>query len=262
MNDFTMKLNAALKKYYGTEDVLKKTFDLPSDGHYDMIVISPIFAPDEIVHDEAVEIECLRKRNCVASYLIHVEGKTIAWIRTGAAAGNVTDVCLALNGTDCDKILFLGGCTALKPDLKIGDLVVANKAVTGTGATRYLQDDMMEPTFLLERRTPPKGILWLSKAAFRAEAKVNTRTIYSTDTLLGALLHREEVEATGADVLDMESCAFNRCMILMERQGVGLLAVVGNASDGSAMTRITPEDNDDLNRTLHETVFEIIREML
>jgi hypothetical protein len=119
MNDFTMKLNAALKKYYGTEDVLKKTFDLPSDGHYDMIVISPIFAPEEIIHDEAVEIECLRKRNCVASYLIHVEGKTIAWIRTGAAAGNVTDVCLALNGTDCDKILFLGGCTALKPDLKM-----------------------------------------------------------------------------------------------------------------------------------------------
>jgi hypothetical protein len=51
-------------------------------------------------------------------------------------------------------------------------------------------------------------------------------------------------------------------MILMERQGVGLLAVVGNASDGSAMTRITPEDNDDLNHTLNVTVFEIIREML
>ena len=260
MNDFTLKLNAALKKYYGTEDVLKKTYDLPSDGHYDLIVISPIWNPADLM--DGADIECLRERNTAASFLVHLEGKTIAWIRTGSAAGNVTDVCLALNGTDCDKILFLGGCTALKSDLKIGDLVVANKAVTGTGATRYLQDDMEEPTFHLERRTPPKGILWLSKAAFRAEAKLNTRTIYSTDTLLGALLHRDEVEATGADVLDMESSAFNRCMILMERQGVGLLAVVGNASDGSAMTRITPEDNDDLNRTLHETVFEIIREML
>ena len=262
MNDFTLKLNTALKKYYGTDDVLKKTYDLPSDGQYDMIVISPIWNPDDLFQGEDVTVECLRERNTAASYLVRTEEKTIAWIRTGAAAGNVTDVCLALNGTDCDKILFLGGCTALKPDLKIGDLVVANKAITGTGATRYLQDDMAEPTFQQERRTPPKGILWLSKAAFRAEAKVNTREIYSTDTLLGALLHREELEATGADVLDMESSAFNRCMILMERQGVGLLAVVGNASDGSAMTRITPEDNADLNHTLHETIPTIIRELL
>lgn len=262
MNDFNLKLNAALKKYYGTEDVLEKTYDLPSDGHYDLIVVSPLWNPEDIIRDADAKIECLKQRNIAASYLVHLEGKTIAWIRTGAAAGNVTDVCLALNGTDCDRILFLGGCTALKSDLAIGDLVVANKAITGTGSTRYLQDDMDEPTFLQERRTPPKGILWLSKAAFRVEAKLNTRTIFSTDTLLGALLHRGEVEATGADVLDMESSAFNRCMILMERQGVGLLAVVGNASDGSAMTRITPEDNEELNRTLHETIPGIIRELL
>lgn len=262
MNDFNMKLSAALKKYYGTEDVLKKTYDLPSDGNYDMIIVSPIWNPDEVMHGEDVEIECLRARNAAASFLVRAEGKTIAWIRTGAAAGNVVDVCLALNGTDCDKILFLGGCTALKPDLKIGDLVVANKAITGTGATRYLQEDMEHSTLLEERRTPPKGILWLSKAAFRAEVKLNTRIIYSTDTLLGALLHRSQVEATGADVLDMESSAFNRCMTLMERPGVGLLAVVGNASDGSAMTRITPEDNDDLNHTLHETISDLIRELL
>lgn len=262
MNDFNLKLNAALKKYYGTEDVLEKTYDLPSDGHYDLIVVSPLWNPEDLLKDGDWDIECLKQRNTAASYLVHLEGKTIAWIRTGAAAGNVVDMCLALNGTDCDHILFLGGCTALKSDLNIGDLVVANKAVTGTGATRYLQDELEEPTFLQERRTPPKGILWLSKAAFRVEAKLNTRTIFSTDTLLGALLHRGEVEATGADVLDMESSAFNRCMILMERQGVGLLAVVGNASDGSAMTRITPEDNEELNRTLHETIPGIIRELL
>jgi purine-nucleoside phosphorylase len=262
MNDFNVKLNAVLKKYYGTEDVLKKTYDLPSDGEYDLIVVSPIWNPDDICLADEGNIECLKQRNTAASYLVHVEGKTIAWIRTGAAAGNVVDVCLALNGTKCEKILFLGGCTALKSDLNLGDLVVANKAITGTGSTRYLQDDMDEPTFLQERRTPPKGILWLSKAAFRAEAKINTRTIYSTDTLLGALLHRSEVEATGADVLDMESSAFNRCMILMERQGVGLLTVVGNASDGSAMTRITPEDNAELNHTIRETIPAIVREML
>lgn len=262
MNDFNRKLDAALKKYYGTQDVLKKTYDLPSDAHYDLIVVSPLWNPADLLRGDDVEIECLKRRNTAASYLVRLEGKTVAWIRTGAAAGNVTDVCLALNGTDCDHILFLGGCTALKDDLNPGDLVVANKAVTGTGSTRYLQDDMHEETFLAERRTPPKGILWLSKAAFRAEAKLNTRTIYSTDTLLGALLHRDEVAATGADVLDMESSAFNRCMILMERQGVGLLAVVGKASDGSAMTRIIPEDNEALNRSLHETIPAIVRELL
>ena len=263
MNDFNLKLNAVLKKYYGTEDVLKKTYDLPSDGAYDMIVVSPIWNPEDVMKGEDISIECLKRRNIAASYLVRMEGKTIAWIRTGAAAGNVVDVCLALNGTSCNKILFLGGCTALKSDLQIGDLVVANKAISGTGATRYLLDDMVENNaFLEERRTPPKGILWLSKAAFRAEAKLNPRTIYSTDTLLGALLHREQVEATGADVLDMESSAFNRCMVLMERQGVGLLTVVGNASDGSAMTRITPEDNAGLNHTMDETICSIVRELL
>lgn len=260
---FSEKLNNVLHQCYGTEDALMRTYDLPADGKYDMIVISPVWNPGDVLRNDSIEIHCLRNRNTTGGYLVHYGGKTIAWIRTGACAGNVVDACLALAYTACDKVLFLGTCTALKPDLAAGDLVVPNKAISGTGATRYLLDDMEgDPTFLQERRTPPKGILWLSKAAIRAEAKLNTRTVFSTDTLMGGLLHRREILATGADVLDMESAAFTRCMSIMERPGVALLTVVGNASNGSAMLRIQPEDDERLNKTLNKAICQLVLELV
>ncbi|MCD8007701.1 MAG: hypothetical protein LUF68_01980, partial [Clostridiales bacterium] len=146
----------------------------------------------------------------------------------------------------------------MTPDLTAGDLVVPNKAISGTGATRYLQDALGgDDTFGKERRTPPKGILWLSKAAIKAEARLNTRTVFSTDSILGALIHQPEVEAIGADVVDMEATAFTRCLFLMERTGTALLVVSGKLGE-DRLSRPTPEAEAALNHTVEETLGEII----
>lgn len=262
-NTFSETLKQMTNRYYGTEDLLQRVLGLPSDGQYDMIVLSPVWNPEDVIQSDRCSIECLSSRNTTASYLIQCDDKRIAWLRTGVGAGSVVDACLMLTHTTCDKLLFLGSCTALKPDLQVGDLVVPNKAVSGTGATRYLLDDMSgDPTFLVERRTPPKGILWLSKAAIKQGVNLRTRTVFSADTLLGALLHPTEIQASGADVLDLEATAFTRCMTLMERRGVALLTVVGNAEESTAAIRALPTDNAALNETLHRTIFNLILEML
>jgi purine-nucleoside phosphorylase len=262
-SNFTEKLNTMLHQCYGTDDALKSGFDLPSDGQYDMVVLSPIWNPYDIMKTDEVEIECLKNRNTTSSYLLHYGEQTIAWIRTGAGAGNVVDACLSMVKNNCSKILFLGTCNALKEDLSVGDLVVPNKAISGTGATRYLLDAMDgDPTFLKERRTPPKGILWLSKAAIKVGSKLNTRTVFSTDSLMGALLHLNEIEETGADVVDMEATAFTRCMSLLEKPGVALLTVAGNTGRHSTMARIYPENDPRMKKTQEETLSQIILNLL
>lgn len=259
---FSDLINQVLRRNYGAEDALRRTYGLPANEDYDMIVLSPLWRPEELLSGGAATIRCLQDRGAAGSWLLELNGKRVAWLRTGAGAGNVVDACLALVGGSCDNLLFLGTCTALKGNLLPGDLVVPNKAISGTGATRYLELKPQEdPTFLQERRTPPKGILRLSKAAIRAEAKLNTRTVFSTDSLIGALLHREMVEETGADVLDRESAAFARCMTLLQRPGVALLTVTGCTDGSGAVTRIQPEEDDRLRETTEHTIGRIITEI-
>ncbi|MCD7929046.1 MAG: hypothetical protein LUF86_02675 [Clostridiales bacterium] len=255
---FTDKLNAAMGRVSGSGDALMNLFGLPTDGQYDMAVISPMWKPEDVLANQPVETVFQRETNTLATYLLRCGEKQILWLHIGPCAGNVMDACLGLSCTKCDKILFLGLCSTMKDDLTAGDLVVPNKAISGTGATRYLQDALGgDDTFGKERRTPPKGILWLSKAAIKAEAKLNTRTVFSTDSILGALIHQPEVEAIGADVVDMEATAFTRCLSLMERTGTALLVVSGKLGE-DRLSRPTPEAETALNHTVEETLGEII----
>lgn len=260
---FSDLVNQVLRRNYGAEDALRRTYGLPSDEDYDMIVLSPCWSPEELLRETEAEIRCLQDRSTAGSWLVELAGRRAAWLRTGAGAGSVVDACLALVGGSCENLLFLGTCTALKSDLVPGELVVPNKAISGTGATRYLELNPQEdPTFLQERRTPPRGILRLSKAAIRAGAKLNTRTVFSTDSLIGALLHRDMVEQTGADVLDREAAAFARCMTLLQRPGVALLTVTGCTDGNGAVTRIQPEDDERLRETVEYTIGQIVAEII
>lgn len=259
---FSDKLNTVIKQTCGTNDVLMNMFVLPTDGHYDMVVISPMWKPADVFKSGQVEMIFQRETNNVDSYLLRYEEKQILWLHIGPSAGNVMDTCLGLANIDCNKILFLGLCSTVKEDLAVGDLVVPNKAISGTGATRYLLDDMDgDPTFLKERRTPPKGILWLSKAAIKVEAKLNTRTVFSTDTILGALLHQEEIRETGADVVDMEAAAFARCMIVLERPGVALLTVGGKLGV-DRLGKLPEEEQARLDNTVENTLSQLVLNLL
>lgn len=259
---FSNKLNTVIKKSCGTSDVSMDMFGLPTAGRYDMAVISPMWKPTDVFKESQVEILFQRETNNVRSYLLRHDEKRIIWLHIDPSAGNMMDACLGLANIDCNRIIFLGLCSTMKEDLTAGDLVVPNKAISGTGATRYLLDDMSgDPTFLKERRTPPKGILWLSKAAIKAEAKLNTRTVFSTDTILGALLHQEDIKETGADVVDMEAAAFGRCMIVLERPGVALL-VVASKLGFDRLGTLTDEEQDRLNNTVENTLSKLLLNLI
>lgn len=259
---FSDKLNAVIRQNCGTDDVLMNMFGLPGDGQYDMTVLSPMWKPFDVLKADQVEMIFQRETNTVDSYLLQYGEKRILWLHIGPCAGNVMDACLGLVNSSCGKFLFLGLCSAMDESLTAGDLVVPNKAISGTGATRYLLEEMEgDPTFLKERRTPPRGILWLSKAAIKAEAKLNTRTVFSTDSILGALLHQEEVQATGADVVDMEATAFARCMAVLERTGVALL-VVASKLGVDRLGKLSEEEQARLNNTVENTLGRLVLNLI
>lgn len=244
-NDFPQKLNNTFHLCFGSKDALESICGLPADTACDMVVLSPLYQPGDILCAVETGMEFLGMGVFGESWLVTVDEKSVLWICTEGSAGSVTDISLALSLLPCQRILYLGESTALSPTVPSGSLIVPNKAICGTGATRYLCEDMSDdPTFLKERRTSPKGILWLSKAAIRTETQLKTSTLYSTDSIVGAMLHKREMEELGAEVMDRAATAFCRCMMLLNRPAVALLTVTRRLDDTG---RIIDADEETLD---------------
>lgn len=222
---FSDKLKNSLLRCFGNcDDPLKALCGLPSIAEYSIVILSTFFCPQELFDRETIQY--LGSGSNGESWLINLNEKSVVWITAERSAGSVMDICLGLSKLNCGHILYLGEAISLNDSIPLGSLVVPNKAVSGTGATRYLCDDMTgDPTFMQERRTPPKGILWLSKAAIHTETALKTCTVFSADSILGAMMHLNTLNTVDAETLDCFSSAFSRCMILLERPGVVLLSV-------------------------------------
>lgn len=222
---FSAKLDSTLYRCFGEKNLLPMLCGLTPDTACETLVLSSLYRPADLLNGFAA-VDLLGKGTTGESWLVRLGDISFPWIFCERSAGSIMDLCLALTAVDCGRILFIGEATSLRPELDCGTVLVPNKAISGTGATRYLCEEMTEDSaFLTERRTPPKGILWLSKAAIRSNVSLKTCTVYSTDTLLGAMLHRHDLEKLDAEALDFCSSAFARCMILTQTTGASLLVV-------------------------------------
>lgn len=213
----------------------------------DLVVHSSDWMPQDIFSQEhGVEITPLETLH---GYLVTCGEQRIVWLCASAGGGGIMDSVLSASRLDCNRILYLGAASGLACDVTPGDLVVPNKTIHGDDPLHYLEQTALADESALEaRRTPPKGVLWVNKAAYQKGISTTTRTVFSAESRLALRNYLTSIRASGAAVVDRASSVFSRCMTRMGLDGASLLLVT-DRMDGLSLTQ---EEETRLDQVLHQ----------
>lgn len=208
-------------------DVVRMTFRCAPDAIRPDVILMPwwkpaIFSPwvDQIttITDDIL-------------YEIEYKGKPISVIRSGIGAPQAGDATLALGCTPCQRILFAGSVGGLRPDLHVGDLMLAEYSVSGDGYCRYLEADPAARDCFLDRFYPDQVLAQaLARAvaplAQEADVPVHTGAIFCIDTILAQFGRLEFIaKDLGCAGIEMETAAVFKAARLVGIQAAPLFSI-------------------------------------
>lgn len=192
--------------------------------HFDLLVFSPAWRAGDVFQGDSHTV--VRSRGTGYQEILTPTQK-IGWVCTGLTGG-VLDSVLTAEELDCPRMLFLDQAAPLSGAALTPGLVVPNKTIYGGDALEWLERSPFSGQEGLEvRRTPPRGVLWVNKAAYQQGIRTSTRTVLSCETRLAAAGLENQAQALGAETADCYSALFSRCMMKLGRNGTSLLVVPG-----------------------------------
>src|SRR6185295_15150671 len=107
------------------------------------------------------------------------EGTKVTAINGGRFAADTGITTEILCNAQAATMIRLGSCGALRSDIKVGDLIIADSAISGEGVTPYYVD---KNTFKIQADTKLTDAL--EKAAQASGLKVHRGKVWSTDAIL------------------------------------------------------------------------------
>lgn len=131
------------------------------------------------------------------------EGIKLTTINGGRFAADTSITTEILCNAQIKGLIRVGSCGALREDIKVGDIVIADTAIKGEGVTQYYVDKDFVPT------ADPGLTKKLIETAQGGMSKVHVGKCWTTDAILRET--REHVGAAvqeGAIAVDMVSSAF------------------------------------------------------
>lgn len=155
-------------------------------------------------------------------------GTKVTSINGGRFSADTAITTEILCNAEAQTMIRLGSCGALREDIKIGDLIVAESALRGDGVTPYYVD---HASFQPEADKVLTDTLYESAAA--SGYKVHRGRVWSTDAILRET--REHVGAAidqGAIAVDMVTSVFLTICQLYNIPATAILAVSDNIITG------------------------------
>ena len=155
------------------------------------------------------------------------QGTKITSINGGRFSADTAITTEILCNAKAQTMIRLGSCGALREDIKVGDLIVAQNALRGDGVTQYYVDKNFVPVADKELSNN------LVKAAQQTGLTVHQGMVWSTDAIL-----RETREVVGRAVdqgaiaVDMVSSTFLTICQLYKIPAAVILAVSDNVITG------------------------------
>lgn len=214
-------------------EICLNTLGLSLDKIQKNVVISPGWFPEKLYTSN--EIEELVQSSPLFQYKIwnitH-NNTSFTYVKTGFGSSVVMDFILLLGITGkCEKLVFLSSVGALSDEFNIGDIVIPQYAISGTGAERYLSHNPFDDCFNSKHYPHPLLFNNLVEATNGICQKHNIRWHYGktfcVDTIVAQYNHLNSIINAGCDSIDMESStAFNTSTML----GIPCVAIL-NVSD-------------------------------
>jgi len=155
------------------------------------------------------------------------EGIKLTAMNGGMFAANTAITTEIACNVEAKNLMRLGSCGALREDIKIGDLILADGCLRGDGVTPYYVDE----NFV----TKPDDELTaaLEKAAQKMGVRLHKGPVWSTDALLRETKELVDGKAEqGAIAVDMVSSAFLTIAQYYKVKAAAILAVSDNVMTG------------------------------
>jgi hypothetical protein len=76
---------------------------------------------------------------------------------------------------------------------------------------------------------------------------ITKEIVFCTDSILLEYSHMDEIKATGAKLIEMETEAFYSCLRIMKKSGMALLLVSDNSQDKKSLIEKTMDDKNKYN---------------
>ena len=119
-------------------NILLDTYGISDTESFDCIFVAPSWTPEKIF--DSIQAEQIFSGRFANTFKIKNKEKNYLFITLQIGAPNIIDFCLSCYKTKCEKFIFIGSVGGLVPEIKIGDIIVPEYAISGNGATLYLHE--------------------------------------------------------------------------------------------------------------------------
>lgn len=220
---------------YNSVNMAVQVFGLDPAIIYDALVVAPGWTPMKILRDPLFKTTVLRQATYTSGYLVEKEGLKLAWIQTASGACNLIDHLSICAELQFKKLIFIGAVGSLVQKFDIGDLCTPSRSIAGVYANAYLCDQLADYK-PFEGVYPDENYLsHVISLASDSGYELKKAVTYCTDFISMEYSHLDEIKATGAELIEMETSSFYLLAELMEVPAIALLIVSDNSASGQPL---------------------------
>lgn len=232
------RLREALQhmKRYNAGVMSRECFGFEPEVLYDALVVAPGWKPDKTILDPSFTVTQLAQHAYFSGFLVEKEGIRIAWAQTASGACNVLDHIAICGELQFKRMIFAGAVGGLVADFPVGALCTPQVSFQGSYAGAYLQDRLEAFTPFTPVYPPDRAYVdRVIDIGRRLGCEIKQGKVFCTDSIALEYAHLDEIRATGAELIEMETALFYQLADLFEVPAVALLAVSDNSATGAPL---------------------------
>ena len=208
-------------------DVVKTVLHCDPTSIQKKAIVTPVWD----VEIFASHLESMSEISKGVVYQLEYHGQLISFIRSGIGAPMTGDVILSLACTPCERVIFTGSIGGLDASMKVGDLLIPKKSLSGDGFSRYLGPDVETEDCFLQPAEPDSELQMsvmkhTSKICKRESVVLHSGTVFSTDSVIAQFFRLEHLAKNfGCIGIEMETSSVFKAAKLVNIKASALLQV-------------------------------------
>lgn len=243
---------------YNSANMAYVQYGFDQDVVYDALVMAPTWKPNKIIKDPSFHVTILAEHSYISSYLVEREGLKIAWVQTASGASRMIDSLTITAELKVKKLVFAGAVGSLSPKYDIGELCTPEYSIEGVMANGYLCDRLSDYVPFGKVYPDAAFVGRVTEMARECGIEVKKAPVFCTDSISLEYMHLDEIRATGAELIEMETSTVFRMAQLMEVPAVALMVVSDNSATGAPLIGKSEEQETQYDRGRKEIIPELI----
>lgn len=212
---------------------LRTVFGLPMSTHYDALIVSPVWTPDEVFLNEFYKIQIMSQHRMISSYIVEYLGKKAAWIKCTPGSCNLIDVLGMSASLVFDKMVFVGAVGSLLKNSPIGEICTPQICVSGCMSEAYLlENPLLWKPF---QTIVPNDIEFVDRVCSIKGFSIKKSNVFSVDSIFFERRHLDFFARYKTEYVEMETSTFYRMAELFEIPSIALLIVSDNLTTGNPL---------------------------